>query len=101
MKNLILVGFMGSGKTAAGKLAARQLGLAFADMDDIIEQRAGSKISEIFAQKGEPYFRQIERELARELAARQGHVIATGGGIVLNPNNLRDLGQSGLVVCLW
>jgi shikimate kinase len=101
MKNLVLVGFMGSGKTSAGKLAAQQLGLAFVDMDAIIEDRLGQAIAEIFATRGEPYFRERERELAQELAARDGHVIATGGGVVLNPDNIRVLSQTGIVVCCW
>ena len=101
MKNLVLVGFMGSGKTAAGKIAARRLGLEFLDMDAIIEQRHGRTISEIFKSKGEAFIHRYERELARELAARQGLLIATGGGIVLDANNLRDLGRTGVVICCW
>ncbi len=101
MKNLVLVGFMGSGKTAAGKLAAERLGLRFVDMDDLIEQRLGLTITEIFRQKGEPFFRQQERALAQELAAQQGLVIGTGGGVVLDPDNLRALGRTGVVVCCW
>src|ERR1041384_283988 len=101
MKNLVLVGFMGSGKTAAGKLAAQQLGLKFVDMDELIEQRHGLTISKIFATKGEAFFRRHERELVRELAVRQDHCIATGGGLVLDPNNLRDFSRTGVVVCCW
>jgi shikimate kinase len=101
MKNLVLVGFMGSGKTAAGKLAAKTLGLTFVDMDAIIEQRHGQSISEIFASKGESFFRRHERELVRELAVRQDHCIATGGGVVLDPNNLRDFGRTGVIICCW
>ena len=101
MKNLILVGFMGSGKTTAGTLAAQRLGMTFVDMDDIIEQRHGQTVSEIFEKKGEAFFRRHERELVRELAARQDHVIATGGGVVLDPNNLRDFGRTGVVICCW
>ncbi len=101
MKNLVLVGFMGSGKTSAGKLAARRLGLKFVDMDALIEQRHGQTVYRIFETKGEAFFRQRERELARELAARQDHVIATGGGIVLDSNNLRDLGRNGVIICCW
>lgn len=101
MKNLVLVGFMGSGKTSAGRLAAQRLGLKFVDMDHLIEEREGTTIAKIFATKGEPYFRQQERALAQELATRDGHVIATGGGIVLNPDNLRDFSRTGIVVCFW
>ncbi len=101
MKNLVLVGFMGSGKTDAGKLAAARLRMTFVDMDQIIEQRHGQTISNIFETKGEPFFRQQERALVRELAAKQNHVVATGGGVVLNPNNLRDFSTTGVVVCCW
>ena len=101
MKNLVLVGFMGSGKTSAGRLVARRLDMKFVDMDDIIEQRHGQTISQIFARKGEPFFRQHERALVRELAAEQNHVIATGGGVVLDGNNLRDFDRTGVVICCW
>jgi shikimate kinase len=101
MKNLVLVGFMGSGKTDAGKLAAARLGMKFVDMDEIIEQRHGQTISHIFETKGEPFFRQRERALVRELASGEGQVIATGGGVVLDPNNLRDFGRTGVVICCW
>jgi len=101
MKNLVLVGFMGSGKTAAGKRVARRLGLKFVDMDDIIEHQLGMKISQVFEQKGEPFFRQHERALVQELAGGQDQVIATGGGVVLNPENIRDFSASGVVICCW
>jgi shikimate kinase len=74
--------------------------MEFVDMDDVIEKRAGKPISRIFAEDGEPHFRGLERALVRELAAREGLVIATGGGVVLDPNNVRDYRASGLVVCL-
>jgi shikimate kinase len=77
MKNLVLVGFMGSGKTDAGKLAAARLGMTFVDMDEIIERRHGQTISSIFEAKGETFFRLQERALVRELADRQDRVIAT------------------------
>ena len=101
MKNLVLVGFMGSGKTSAGKLAAQRLGMKFLDMDDMIEQRHNQKISQIFQMKGEAFFRQQERSLVRELAAGEGRVIATGGGVVLDPNNLRDFGRMSVIICCW
>jgi len=100
MKNLVLVGFMGTGKTAVGQRVAARLGLTFVDTDHLIEQRTGQSIAQIFETQGEPYFRKFERELVRELVARQGHVIATGGGIVLDPNNVRDFARTGVVICL-
>jgi len=101
MKNLVLVGFMGSGKTSAGKLAAQRLGMKFVDMDELIERRHNQTISRIFEMKGEAFFRKHERELVRELISTDGQVIATGGGVVLNPNNLRDFGRTGVVICCW
>ena len=101
MKNLVLVGFMGSGKTSAGRLAARRLGMRFVDTDELIEQRSGQTISQLFAGKGEPHFRALERALVRELAGEKGLVISTGGGMVLNPDNIQDFGRTGVVVSLW
>ncbi len=92
---------MGSGKTAIGKRLAERLGLRFVDMDVEIERKAGRKIAEIFAAEGESYFRFLERREAIELAKQAGLVIATGGGVVLDPDNLNDFRQSGVVVCLW
>lgn len=99
-RNIVLVGFMGSGKSSTGRYVAGKLGRPFLDMDTEIERREGRAIPQIFAQNGEPYFRQLERGLVQELAARTGMVIAPGGGIVLNPDNVRDFAASGLVVNL-
>lgn len=98
--NIVLVGFMGTGKSATGRVLARRLGREFIDMDSVIEGREGRSIPEIFAGKGEPHFRQLERDFVLELAGRSGLVIAPGGGIVLNPDNIRDFSRTGLVVCL-
>jgi len=100
MRNIVLVGFMGSGKTTVGKLLAEATGMPLLDMDAMIETRAGKSINAIFADEGEAYFRNLERELVMELAATRGHIISTGGGIVLNPQNIADFEQTGLVVCL-
>jgi len=98
--NIILVGFMGTGKTSAGKQLAEELNMTFLDMDDIIEEREGRFIPRIFAENGEAYFRSLERELVRELSMKTGLVIGAGGGIVLNPDNVADYDRTGLVVCL-
>jgi len=100
MRNIVLVGFMGSGKTTVGKLVSDRTGMPLIDMDRIIEERAGKTINEIFADEGEAHFRSLERSLVKELAATEGHVISTGGGIVLNPDNIADFEKTGLVVCL-
>jgi len=98
--NIILAGFMGTGKTTVGKILARQRGLTFTDMDDCIVRRAGKSIPEIFAADGEPAFRAMERQVVIELSAQCGLVVATGGGVVLNPANVRDFSACGLLVCL-
>lgn len=99
-RNIILVGFMGTGKTVTGRILAERTGMELVDMDSIIEERAGKAISDIFATVGEAAFRAMERELVQELSQREGLVISTGGGIVLNPDNIADFEKTGLVVCL-
>jgi shikimate kinase len=101
VNNLVLVGFMGSGKTDAGKIAAKRLGMTFVDMDAVIETRTGQSIAQIFESKGEPFFRAQERALVRELAENSGQVIAAGGGIVLDAGNVRDFERTSVVVCCW
>jgi len=99
-RNIILVGFMGTGKTTVGKLIAEKTGMPLVDMDSLIEERTGKTINAIFAQDGEPHFRSLERELAHELSRKEGLIISTGGGIVLNPDNISDFEKTGLVICL-
>ena len=98
--NVVITGFMGTGKSEVGLEVARRLGREFVDMDALIEQRVGMAIPEIFAKRGEGFFRQQERELCQELAERRGLVIATGGGALIPVENRRVLGTSGLLVCL-
>ena len=98
--NIVLFGFMGTGKTAVAERLGTRLGLTPVDMDDLIVERAGKPIPEIFAEDGEPHFRELERQTARDVAGRTGLVIATGGGAVLNHDNITDLARTGLAVCL-
>lgn len=100
MKNVILIGFMGTGKTSIGKMLATKLGCAFIDMDVLIEEQAGMSIPAMFEQYGEAHFRSKEAELAVTLSKRQNAVISTGGGIVKNPANIATLRKSGPIVCL-
>lgn len=100
IQNIVLVGFMGTGKTTVGQLLSKQMQLPLVDMDAVVEERAGKSITDIFAQDGEPHFRALEREITQDLSAREGQIISTGGGIVLNPDNITDYEQNGLVVCL-
>lgn len=97
--NLVLTGFMGTGKTTVGSELARQLDMEFVDTDDLIEQRHGP-ISQIFANEGETQFRSIERAIALELSERTGLVIATGGRMILDPDNFRALSRNGRIFCL-
>ena len=99
-QNIILIGFMGTGKTVTGRALAERTGMELVDMDSLIETRQGKTIPEIFAKDGEPAFRALERELVKELSNRQGIVVSTGGGVVTNPENVADFEKSGLVVCL-
>ena len=100
-KNIVITGFMGTGKSAAAKELARKLGMKFIDMDQIIEERQGTSISDIFDRYGENYFREQENELAKELSQKENMVIATGGGTLLSSDNARRLGQAGEIVCLY
>ena len=98
-RNIVLTGFMGTGKTTVGRLLADKLGYEFVDTDEVIEERHGT-IAEIFRTRGEDAFRRIERELAAELAARDRLVIATGGRLMLDPQNVSSLSRNGRVFCL-
>ena len=100
MQNIILVGFMGTGKTAVANNLAHKTGMPLLDTDTIIEQRAGKPITAIFAEDGEPAFRVLENQVAAELAQPSGSIISTGGGIVKNPENIKLLEKGGLVFCL-
>lgn len=98
--NLILAGFMGAGKSAAGRLCAQRLNLRFIDADAEIEKREGMRIPHIFAAKGEAHFRALERALAEEIAQQEGCVVATGGGMIVNDNIRNMLLRNGIGVCL-
>lgn len=100
-RNIALVGFMGAGKTTVGNILAGLLDFEFLDTDRVIEQREGRRVTEIFAASGEPHFRALESAVCRELESAEGKVIATGGGLVINPDNLASLRRHALVVCLW
>lgn len=97
--NIVLTGFMGTGKTTVGRVLAGRLGFDFVDTDAVIESQAGP-IQEIFERDGEEAFREMERSAARDLAGRTGLVIATGGRLMLDPESAACLEPSAHVVCL-
>jgi shikimate kinase len=98
--NVILVGFMGAGKSSVGRLLARRLGRCFVETDDMITAREGRSIPEIFAERGEAYFRALEEEMVRLLALKSGNVIATGGGLPCRDGRPEALRALGTVVWL-
>ena len=100
MKNIVLTGFMGTGKTCVGKILADMLGWPFCDVDSEVEQAIGMSIAAYFAAQGETAFRDREQEAVERICRRTGQVIATGGGVVLRQQNIDRLKQAGVVVCL-
>jgi len=99
-KNIVLTGFMGTGKTEVGRLLARRLGYALVDVDDEIEKEQHMKISDIFSRLGEPAFRDIESEMIKRLSSGDRVIISTGGGAVLRQENIDCLRTNGIIVCL-
>ncbi|MGB7767319.1 MAG: shikimate kinase [Verrucomicrobiia bacterium] len=99
--NLALIGFMGTGKSSVGRLAAEQLHFDYLDTDEMIQTRTGRTIIDIFRTEGEAAFRKLEQQLVGELAARKRTVISTGGGLPTIAANLASLKTYALVVCLW
>jgi shikimate kinase len=100
IQNLALVGFMGTGKSTLGRLAAEHLRFEFVDTDAWIEAQTGQSVSDIFSRQGETAFRQYEKQAVAALGLQRGLVIATGGGLVLDPANLAGLKAHSLVIWL-
>ena len=99
-RNVILVGFMGAGKSVCGRLLARRLDRCFVETDDMIVASEGCSIPEIFTRHGEPRFRQLEAEAVEALALKSGDVVATGGGLPCRPGVMDALRKIGLVIWL-
>jgi shikimate kinase len=100
MKNIYLVGFMGTGKTAVGKELAKRKKWQFVDLDDLIELRERRTIADIFAKEGEPYFRRLEKKVLKEVSNEKKFVVACGGGIVIDSENIKTMRETGMIICL-
>ncbi len=98
--NLVLVGFMGTGKTEVSREFAGRFGMRYLSIDKMIEEREGISINDIFKEKGESYFREAEKSIVKEISNMDGLVIDAGGGVVLDSENMDNLKSSGIVVCL-
>src|SRR5689334_10550234 len=98
--NVVLIGLRGSGKSTVGSILAARLKWAFCDTDVLIQRRSGLTVHEIFEQRGEQAFRELESSVVRECASGSEKVIATGGGAVLDPLNVAAMRQNGFVVHL-
>lgn len=99
-KNIVLIGFMATGKSLTSIELAKRRNMAVVSTDDMIIRKEGRSIAEIFKDSGEEHFRRLEAEVVKEIAAKQNTVIDCGGGVVLNPENIRLLKQNGIVICL-
>lgn len=97
---LYLVGFMGAGKSSVARALGRRIGWRAIDIDERIEAREGRRVSEIFAQQGEPYFREVERAVLAEVLAERQVIIATGGGTFADPTNRTSMLADGAVAWL-
>lgn len=97
-KNIVLIGMTGCGKTTIGLALSYRLKMPFVDMDAVIEHNENRNISEIFKTEGEPYFRALETSVAKKLSRYYGTIISTGGGVILNPENMKYLKKHAVVV---
>ena len=100
MRNIILVGFMGTGKTTIATALAHRLKMHYVSTDDLIEKKEKSTINEIFTRKGEEYFRDVEASVIRDIADKENLVIDAGGGAVLREDNMANFRSNGVVICL-
>lgn len=101
MKNIVLVGFMGTGKTAAAKALAHETGKKYVSTDELIEEHEGKAISDIFKEKGEPYFRRVEKEVLKGVMEGTDQIVDAGGGVVLDDENIKNIKKNGVMICLW
>ncbi|MFA5947866.1 MAG: shikimate kinase [Candidatus Gracilibacteria bacterium] len=100
MKNIVLTGLRGSGKSKIGKLISERLKLDFIDLDKEIEKYEGKSIPEIFAKKGWKYFREIEKKVVKKIAKEKNKIISTGGGTIIYEENYKNLKKNGIIIYL-
>ena len=98
--NIILIGFMGSGKSSVGRKLAEKLGYGFVDMDHLIEEKEGMSVGDIFKVKGEKKFRKLEKKTLEKLVQQDNIVISTGGGVPCQPDNMKLINKNGVSVYL-
>jgi shikimate kinase len=98
--NIVIVGFMGTGKTAVAKLLAKDMAMKYISTDEVIEDKERRSINEIFKKSGEPYFRRVEKEVVKKVAQLNNFVIDAGGGVVLDKENIQNLKRNGSIICL-
>ena len=101
IKNIYLVGLMGTGKSTIGKILASRLKMDFIDSDTAIEKITGKSISQIFAQKGEKHFRSLEQTFINNGHPKENCIISCGGGLCIPSGTMETLKEKGLVICLW
>lgn len=99
-RNIVLIGFMGSGKTTVGRILSKKLKKRFIDTDKYIQRKHNTKISYIFNKYGEDYFRKLEHEAIKEIHMKKNSIISTGGGVVLNRDNVDLLKKEGVIFLL-
>ena len=95
--NIVLTGFMGTGKSAIGKALAKKLKMSYLDTDELIEKREKDSISAIFDKRGEEYFRSLETKMVKEVSVFDDYIISTGGGVVLREENLVALRRNAFI----
>ena len=101
MRNIVLVGFMGTGKTTLARMLSERTGMKYISTDAIIEKKEGMTIKDIFSEKGEAHFRKAEKCAIKSASEEKNAVIDAGGGAVMDPENVKNLKQNGIMVCLW